>query len=161
MKKLLGMIVAGMVLASSSAAMADGPSLFGTRVFFTQDTPAPKGTAPKAMPDPVSSGAAMQTIQLFNCVKYKDLDEMAPCAEIKIIKVLDPCPRPKCCDPCNCCPQPPRCVYIKICVPKQCCCTRGPRIKCNRSGTRTRYDYGKYAVDVRVKKGYIEVDYQD
>lgn len=158
MKKLLGLIVAGMVLASSTTAMADGPSLFGQKVYFTQDTPAPKGEAPKAMPDPVSTATA---ITLFHCVKYKDLDEMAPCAETKIIKVLDPCPRPKCCDPCNCCPQPPRCVYIKICVPKSCCCSCGPRVKCNKSGTRVTYDYGKYEVDIRVKKGYIEVDYQD
>ena len=163
MKKLLGLMVVGMVLASSSNAMAGGPSLFGTPIYFTQDVPAPAGEMPKAMPDPVSGGEA---VALFHCVKYKDLDEMAPCAVPTVIKVLDPCPQPKCCDPCGaCCPAPPKCVYIQICVPTPnpcaCACDRGPKVTCNGSGTRTRYDYGKYAVDVRVKDGYIEVDYQD
>lgn len=100
-------------------------------------------------PVPAASGTA---IELFNCVKYKDHDEMAPCAIPKIIQVKDPC---ACNDPCNCCG--PKCVYIKICVPP-CGCER---IKVRKNGDRVRYDYGDYAVDVRVKKGYIEVDYQD
>ena len=81
--------------------------------------------------------------------KYKDLDEMAPCASPKIIAVKDPC---ACHD--SCCAPP--CVYIKICVPCGC-----EVVTCSKNGDRIRYDYGKYAVDVRVKKGYIEVDYQD
>jgi hypothetical protein len=99
------------------------------------------------VPDAVGAG-----VQLFHCVKYKDCDEMAPCAVPKIISVKDPC---ACCDPCNCCA--PKCVYIKICVPP-CACEE---VKCRKNGTRIEYDYGKYSVDVRVKDGYIEVDYQD
>ena len=34
-------------------------------------------------------------------------------------------------------------------------------ISCRRNGDRIRYDYGKYAVDVRIKRDHIEVDYQD
>ena len=100
-------------------------------------------------PVPAASGEA---VELFTCVKYKDRDEMAPCAVHKIIQVNDPC---ACDDACNCCG--PKCVYIQICVP-QCACER---IKVRKGGDRVRYDYGEYAVDVRVKKGYIEVDYQD
>ena len=89
-------------------------------------------------------------IPLFTNVKYKDCDEMAPCAASKIIAVKDPCAcKDSCCGP--------QCVYIEICVPT-CGCEL---ISCRRNGDRIRYDYGKYAVDVRVKKGYIQVDYQN
>jgi len=85
-------------------------------------------------------------------VKYVDLDEMHPCATTKLIRVMNPCYDP--CDRCGCQPE---CVTIKICVPP-CGCER---IKVRSKGKRVCYDYGKYEVDVRVKNGYIEVDYQD
>ena len=89
-------------------------------------------------------------IPMFHRVKYKDLDEKSPCAMPKIIIVRNPCADP--CDDCQ-----PECVAIQICVPT-CGCEL---ISCRRNGNRIRYDYGKYAVDVRIKKDYIEVDYQD
>lgn len=101
---------------------------------------------------PYEIGAA-PAVPMFQCVKYKDLDEMAPCAKSKIIVVKNPCADP--CDPCKAC-EPP-CVAIEICVPT-CGCEL---ISCKRDGDRVRYDYGKYAVDVRIKKDHIEVDYQD
>lgn len=85
---------------------------------------------------------------LYTNVKYKDLDEMAPCAVPKIIAVKDPCDD-------GCCG--PKCVYIQICIPS-CGCEL---ISCKRNGDRIRYDYGEFAVDVRVKRNHIEVDYQD
>ena len=85
---------------------------------------------------------------LYTNVKYKDRHEMSPCAVPKIIAVKDPCDN-------GCCG--PKCVYIQICVPT-CGCEL---ISCKRNGDRIRYDYGKYAVDVRVKRDHIEVDYQD
>lgn len=88
---------------------------------------------------------------LFTAVKYVDRHEMHPCAVTKIVRVNDPC---ACKDRGNCCG--PKCVYIEICVPP-CGCEE---VKCRRHGDRVRYDYGKYAVDVRVRKGYIVVDYQ-
>jgi hypothetical protein len=91
-------------------------------------------------------------IPLYTNVKYTDRHEMSPCAVSKIIAVKDPC---ACRDACNCCG--PKCVFIEICIPT-CGCEL---ISCRRNGDRIRYDYGKYAVDVRVKKGFIEVDYQD
>jgi hypothetical protein len=93
-----------------------------------------------------------EAIPLYTNVKYTDRNEMAPCAVSKIIAVKDPCATRR---DINCCG--PQCVYIEICVPT-CGCEL---ISCRRHGDRIRYDYGKYAVDVRVKKGFIEVDYQD
>ena len=92
-------------------------------------------------------------VVLCRCVKYKDRDEMACCAVPCVVHVPDPC---ACCDPCNCCCAP-RCVAVKICVPP-CGCARVTVRKCGR---RVKYDYGKYEVDIRVKDGYVEVDYQD
>lgn len=102
-----------------------------------------------AVPGTVIHGAP---VELFHRVKYKDHDEMAPCAIPRIISVKDPC---ACSHACDCCG--PKCVMIKICVPP-CACER---VKVSRNGNRIKYDYGEYEVDVRVKKGYIEVDYQD
>ncbi|MCH2212683.1 MAG: hypothetical protein MK110_15375 [Fuerstiella sp.] len=94
-------------------------------------------------------------VELFQCVKYKDHDEIAPCAVPKIIQVPDPCACKDACDCCQCCE--PKCVSIRICVPP-CGCEQ---VKVSKNGTRIKYDYGEYEVDVRVKDGYIEVDYQD
>lgn len=93
---------------------------------------------------------ASYSVPLYTNVKYKDLDEMSCCAQPKIIAVKDPC---ACED--DCCA--PKCVYIQICVPTTGC----ELVSCRRNGDRIRYDYGQYAVDVRVKRNHIEVDYQD
>jgi len=86
---------------------------------------------------------------LFTRVKYTDVHEMSPCAAPKIITVKNPCAGDGCCEP--------QTVCIEICVPT-CGCEE---VTCRRFGNRIRYDYGKYAVDVRIKRGYIQVDYQD
>lgn len=119
-------------------------------------------------------GKKAEPIKLFECVKVRDRDHIAPCAETKIVKVLDPCWKP---DPCACC-QKPSCVYVAVCVPKQqpCCapkpgcCAPAPchsgckphgRQICKDGGRYVKLDYGKYRVEIRVKKGYVEVDYDD
>lgn len=132
MKNLLSLLVAGVL--SMSAAVSDA------------QPPAP-------MPEPMA--AASGPVELFHCVKYVDTNEMAPCAKPMIVEVRDPCWKP---DPCNPCCKPP-CVKVQICVPECSCCP--PEIKCSKDGKNVRYDFGKYAVDIRGKKGYIEVDYQD
>ncbi len=86
---------------------------------------------------------------LFTRVKYTDLHEKAPGAVSKIITVKNPCRDLGCCEP--------ETVCIEICVPPCGCET----VKCRLFGNRIRYDYGKYAVDVRIKRDYIQVDYQD
>ena len=93
--------------------------------------------------------AAPAAVPMFCNVRYVDKREMAPCAVTKVIMVPDPCqPKDACCQ---------KCVAIEICVPP-CGCEE---IKCNRAGNRIRYCYGDYAVDVRIRKGLIVVDYQD
>ncbi|RMG37069.1 MAG: hypothetical protein D6725_09560 [Planctomycetota bacterium] len=61
---------------------------------------------------------------------------------------------------CGCCQsQPIRMVKVAICVPS--CQPCPPKITRRQDGWYTRYDFGKYAVDIRVKKHYVEVDYDD
>lgn len=93
---------------------------------------------------------AAPAIPLFTKVKYEDLDDMAPCAQPKIVLVRNPCT-----DPCRGCPAD--LVAIQICVPTSCC----ELVSCRRNGDRIRYDYGEYQVDIKIKKGYIEVEYED
>lgn len=125
-------------------AVCFGVSILGS-VSAQEHPPAPVPEHPY-----VHELSAAPAIPMFHRVKYKDLDEMSPCAQPKIIIVKNPCA-----DPCNACQ--PDCVAIQICVPT-CGCEL---ISCRRNGDRIRYDYGKYAVDVRIKKDHIEVDYQD
>ena len=99
---------------------------------------------PMMFVDPV-----VYTGTLFTRVKYTDVHEMSPCAAPKIITVKNPCAGDSCCEPATVC--------IEICVPT-CGCEE---VTCRRFGNRIRYDYGRYAVDVRIKHGYIQVDYQD
>lgn len=179
MKKLTTLLAVGAVLGLASTASAGnqsvfdvvaetGSSLFGPSVVLGQgDQPppapgangkaAPKGPKVpmgnsykrKMKPAPQGKG---RSVQLYRNVKYKDLDEVAPCAVPKIIRVPNPCYKPCSC----CCPQQPRCVYIKVCVP-HCGCAE---VDVEDDGD-VELDYGEYAIDVRQKDHYIEVDYQD
>jgi hypothetical protein len=120
----------------------------------TYPTLAPGAEVPPAPGGATSAGPTPAPIQLFQCVKYKDLHHISPCAVPKLVKIVDPCWKP---DPCSCCQQCAPCVYVKICVPP-CGCER---VKVSRHGHKVRYDYGKYAVDVVSKNGKIYVDYDD
>ena len=148
MKRLIMSAAAcfGLILATQAAFAND----------HLQPIPAPVGSEfaeiveHHAYDGPIHMDAAPEP--LFTRVKYVDKREMHPCAVPKIIRVNDPC---ACNDPCDSCCGP-QCVYIQICVPPCDCET----VTCRRNGDRVRYDYGKYAVDIRVKKGRIVVDYQ-
>lgn len=178
MKRLAGVCCAVAVVAASSAASAAeyrGP-LFPTPVAVP--APAIVGFEDHA---PAAAKPA-DAITLYECVKVRDPHHVAPCAEVKIVKVLDPCWKP---DPCACC-QKPKYVYVKVCVPKkkECCpkpccapkpsccapapkccpkkcCEQKEKITCRHGGRYVKLDYGKYRVEIRVKKGYVEVDYDD
>jgi hypothetical protein len=136
MKKLLSLLVVG-ALAASVAVAADPP-------------PAPT-------PDPVSDAPGVAApgapADLFKCVKYVDVKSIACDAKPIVVQVQDPCWKP---DPCKC-GEKPRCVNVEICVPQNGC---PPIIKCSKDGKKVKYDYGRHAVDIRVKKASIEVDYQ-
>ena len=115
-------VVAVVAVTSVSAAEYKTPLFPSPVVFGFADEKAPSAPGKEAAPKPEGHhdhgdhkhGDAKE-IKLYECVKYEDLDHIAPCAEVKIIKVLDPCWKP---DPCACC-QKPKCVYVKICVPKK------------------------------------------
>lgn len=96
----------------------------------------------------VMSGAA--PIALFDCVKYKDLRNVHPCAVEKIVAVADPCP-----DRCNACG--PQCVYVRVCVPP-CECYE---TKCRRNGNKLIMDFGDYEVEITSARGIVVVDYDD
>lgn len=212
MRKLASVLSVVAVVAAASAVSAGefrGPSpLFPSTAVFSFDEK-PVEATPAPMADPVA--AEGEVIELFKCVKYRDLDHIAPCAEPLVIKVLDPCWKP---DPCACC-QKPKCVYVMICVPKKqectCCKPVAPpscaapvapgcaapaapscaapvvahgcaaptapaccapkkcdcekdklrKITCTNNGAYTKYDYGKHRIEIRVKDGQVEVDYDN
>ncbi|MEX0716341.1 MAG: hypothetical protein WD066_07140 [Planctomycetaceae bacterium] len=85
---------------------------------------------------------------LYQNVRYEDLRNVHPCAVQTVVMVPDPCADP-------CCGA--RCVPVQICVPPYAC----EEVKVSRGGDKIKYDYGKYQVEIRVKKRYIEVDYDD
>lgn len=100
---------------------------------------------PSQMPVVAASSA-----ELFPYVRVRSPRNIAPCAVPIVVQVPDPCaPRN------GCCPRP--CVNVEICVPA-CGC---PRVCVTRNGNKTRYDYGKYAVNVISLNGRIIVDYDD
>ncbi len=134
MKKLLSLLAAGILAMSATVSIAQ-----------------PLAPVPEAVDGAHAAGGP---VALFHCVKYVDTKDIAPCAKPMIVEVRDPCWRP---DPCNPCCKP-RCVAVQICVPESCC---PPTIKCSSDGKKVRYDFGKYAVDIRTKKDHVEVDYKD
>ncbi len=114
-----------------------------------QMPPAPE---PSLLPMPEHT-VVMSTsapLELFQCVRYKDLKNIHPCAVEKIVAVPDPCP-----DPCNPCAQ--NCVYVSVCVPP-CDCYE---TKCKRNGKKLVMDFGKYKVEITSVRGQVIVDYDD
>ncbi|MCH8830486.1 MAG: hypothetical protein IID45_12995 [Planctomycetes bacterium] len=172
MKRLFSLAMTLCVLGSATTALADGPAFFGRRQslkplplrsgqFVVANAaeniyappPAP-GVGGKIQPMPAGKTGGGKGA-LFPCVVYEDLDNVHPCAVSKIVCIVDPCWKP---DPCSCCkPQKPRCVQVKICVPP--CCR--PRVKVSKDGRKVTYDYGKYEVELKSKKGKVYVDYDD
>lgn len=107
--------------------------------------------APTPIPIPEGMVVAMGTpVELYHNVRYKDLRNIHPCAVEKIVAVPNPCP-----DPCNACCQ--SCVFVKICVPT-CDCYE---TKCSKHGSKIKYDFGKYEVEITSARGVVVVDYDD
>ena len=106
---------------------------------------------PSPVPDQAYSSATMPApivvgtpIALYSNVKYKDQRNIHPCAVSKIVQIADPC-------------NPACCIAIEICVPP-CACECVSVSKC---GTRVKYDYGKYEVEITSRRGRVTVDYDD
>jgi len=88
-------------------------------------------------------------VALYPHVKIEDRRNIHPCAVEKIvpIKVIRK----------NCHCTTPECVYVKICVPP-CACLD---VETKRGGTRVKYDYGKYRVELSSRRGVVKIDYDD
>lgn len=126
---------------------------------FTQAAPTPLRPVPEA--------TVPQSTELFKCVKYRGLRNVAPCAVPTVVQVPDPCRCSYDKSPCKCgtnckcdcsCKCECKTVNVQICVPKTCCDVK-PCV--TQRGNRTRFDYGKYAVNVYSFAGRLVVDYDD
>ena len=87
---------------------------------------------------------------LFRKVKYIDRRHIAPGAVPIYVAVRDPCERRD-----RCSYGPTKCVLVEICVPP----CGAPKITCRHDGTKVRYDYGRYAVNITSKHGVVVVNY--
>lgn len=118
------------------------------------------GVNPGAMPGAVP-GAEYQTLpiepymdahapQLYPNVVYRDVRKIHPHAVPYLVQV--PLPQPR--NPCLSCG--PTCALVKICVPP----CKEPCVKVRLFGHKLKYDFGKYEVDVVVRRdGRVIVDY--
>ena len=149
MKKWAMLIVCGLGTAAVAADRPYGlvPTL-GQPVLSQvppAPTPVPDQAYSVATPAPAISGLVTATpIAMYHNVKVKDRRNIAPCAVPTIVQVPDPC-------------NPGCCVGVEICVPP---CDK-PCIKTSKCGTKVKYDYGKYAVEITSARGKVTVDYDD
>ncbi len=93
--------------------------------------------------------AEAPTIQMFEKVRYTGKRKVAPNAVTKLVIIRDPSQPKRTAPTCR------NCVAIEICVPP-CACES---IKANKAENVVRYNYGKYGVEVRIKKGRVVVQY--
>lgn len=164
--------VAALLGMATSATAADWPALSAPgKLQFAQVQPAPEPMyigpsgqvppvqeygqpvpgqplphAPSGSYGPVES-YPVHGVPSYSNVRYKDLRNIHPCAVQTVVMVPDPCSDP-------CCPQV---VPVEICVPPYPC----EDVKVSKGGRKIKYDYGKYDVEIRLKRNYIEVDYDD
>ncbi|MFM7161105.1 MAG: hypothetical protein ACKO3P_12125 [Planctomycetaceae bacterium] len=130
--------------------------------------PVPGGMAPEVLPEgyvtPQVEGEllpgfepqplAQCSVPLYGRVRYRQERKTHPCAVPMFVMIPDPCWRP---DPRGPCDQVPPCVAVEVCVPP--CSVCPPKITCRRRGALIRYDFGKYAVNIRTVRGQVVVDY--
>ena len=98
----------------------------------------------------VPSGYAISggPVEIYQNVKYRAVRNIAPCAVPTVIQVPDPCNKDACCK---------TCVNVQVCVPP----CEPHKVKITRDGKNVRYDYGKYAVNVRSIGNHVVVHYED
>lgn len=108
-------------------------------------SPAPYGTAHSPIVSGPSYGAP---VEIYQNVKYRATRNIAPDAIPTIIQVPDPCNKDACCK---------TCVNVQVCAPPCEPC----KVRVTRDGSNVRYDYGKYAVNVRSIGKHVVVHYED
>ena len=167
MSKKFGILAAVVALGITTAAMATDEVILVAPAAPLHQTA--YAAAPQATLQPVPATlqpvpVAMQPVPfqdaapLFTNVKVRDEKRIACNSVPMIVTVKDPCvckDRCACKDACSC--TPPKCVNIQICVPG--CTECPPKVTCKKDGAYVKYDFGKYRVEIRSKKGYVEVDY--
>lgn len=147
----MGQPVSFQELAPTPAPEGGPPSLQAPPPAELQPVPDP-GAVPAPAPD--AGKLSHQTVQLYDRVEIEDLDNVHPCAVKKIVAVKDPCERPAAiCGDCA-----PPCVYVMICVPP--CDEFEYKVK-RKDGSKVKYDYGKYEVEITSKDGVVSIDYDD
>ena len=163
MKKMMNLMVVAAVMTAATSVSAADWSFFGS--FKKADTNSPYGKfvslqgeaippAPAEEGSKASAPKGHKTAELFHCVRYEDLRNIHPCAVTKIVSIKDPCWKP---DPCSYECQVAPCVLVKICVPP-CGC---PKVRVTRNGSKVKFDYGKYEVEISSRNGVVKVDYDD
>jgi hypothetical protein len=109
---------------------------------------------PEATPGFVAAGSPPMQLApappLFRKVKYIDRRHIAPGAVHMYVAVRDPRERHE-----RGLSGPPKCVLVEICVPPY----GMPKITSRHDGTRVRYDYGQYAVNITSRHGVVVVNY--
>lgn len=155
---------------SEVVAQSDGPTLAQPAPLVV---PAAQSEQTEQPPLPVPDEApAAESIELYPCVHYHDKDEAHPCGVPVVVAVPDPCSvkhpfywlvgdaPADCCDPCNpcatCCAKPQ--VYVMICVPPDC---PVPAPCVSHHDRHYTYDFGCYSVEVKLRRGAIDVEYHD
>lgn len=143
------------IVLEPTPATTDAPRYDGNAAPALVPTPAPAySPAPNYGPGPggpaVAYGPApiAPPAPLFHNVRYKDPKNIAPCAVPQVVLVRDPCL--KSCDKCD------RCVAVQVCMPHG--CTKISRCK---DGSRVKYDFGKYEVEIVSRNGEVVVDYDN
>lgn len=106
--------------------------------------------APIMGPSVTPYGYMEPGVPLFDRVKYKDFKHIHPCAVPVIVKVLNPLEE----DDCHSCG--PSYVFVEVMMPPG-----QPDIRHSRGGRKVKYKFPEYQVEIRTKKGYVEVDYDD
>src|SRR5690606_29824932 len=115
-----------------------------------EDVPATGGTPVPSVVPGVSFNVPMVTspaapglpVVLYPHVRVKDPHKAHPLSVPTIIPVPDPRDRRGI-------------VHIEVCMPP-CVCKD---FKCNRRGTRARYDFGEYKIQIIARRGVVTIDY--
>ncbi|MDB5390982.1 MAG: hypothetical protein JWM11_6628 [Planctomycetaceae bacterium] len=149
--QLIGPDLTGPVLLGPEAYLGQAPSQ-GIAPIPESAFANPGGANPGGVIVPALDAAPMLVsacqCEYFSHVRYKNKGKISPCARTMVVSVLDPCSTK-----CDC---ETKCVQVKICAPT-CGC---PKVKVSRTGRHTRYDFGKYAIDIYSNRnGTILVDY--
>ena len=171
MRKAFSLLGLGMALSLGSAVAADRDVARATMPVPLQ-VPPPAGPTLAPQPElaipPAPGGGTLQPvpvpmvsqpvpvappIEVYSRVRYKDLDEQHPHAVKTLVSVPHPATGWKK-TPLDSTPM----VNIVICVPPD---SGEPRIKFSSLFKCYEFDFGDYEVDVRLRDGGIEVDYQD